>query len=75
MKGEIENTETAEEVAREYADEDCVGELGEILDVRRDDTDWVVEFRTHTFSDSYEHRVLISPVGNLYSHERVDRLD
>lgn len=75
MNGDIENEETAEDVAREYADEDCVGELGEVLDVQRDDTDWIVEFRTHTFSDSYDHRVRISQVGNVYAHERADRLD
>lgn len=75
MKGTVEDAETAEEVARDFADENCVGELGDVLDVRRTEDCWIVEFRTHTFSDKYEHRIKIATVGNVFSHDRKYRLD
>ena len=75
MKGEIEDPDTAIEIARDYAADDCVGELGEVLDVRQENKRWIVEFRTHTFADAYEHRVQLSPIGNVVSHERTSRLE
>lgn len=64
------------EIARAYADEECVGELGEVLDAHKEAGDWVVDFRTHTFSDAYDHRVTITAaVGNVISHERKDRFE
>lgn len=73
MKGEIEDSDTAIEIAKDYADVECLGELGEVRDARRESKNWIVEFRTHTFSDTYEHRVQLSPVGNVFSHDRTDR--
>lgn len=71
MSDDIQDAETAIDVATEYADAECVGELGEVIDARREENVWVVEFRTHTFSDAYEHRVRITAsVGNVISHDR-----
>lgn len=68
--------ETAIEIATDYADEECVGQLGDILETHKEDDDWIVEFRTHTYADSYDHRVRITAtVGNVISHERGNRLD
>lgn len=73
--GDVQDADEAKAIALDYADEECVGEPGDVLDVTREDSDWIVEFRTHTFSDAYEHRVRISRVGNLFSHERATRLE
>jgi UDP-N-acetylglucosamine transferase subunit ALG13 len=68
--------ETATKIATEYADEECIGEFGKILDTFRENNAWIVEFRTHTFDDSYDHQVKISAsVGNILSHDRKDRLN
>ena len=75
MEGEIENSDTAIEIAREYADVECVGELGEVLDARQENKSWIVEFRTHTFSDAYEHHVQLSPIGNVFSHDRTSQIE
>lgn len=73
--GEVDE-ETAIEIAETYADEGCVGELGEILAVTSSDANWIVEFRTHTYDDFYDHRVVITKtVGNIISHDRSDRFD
>ncbi|MFB6301467.1 MAG: hypothetical protein ABEH78_01195 [Haloferacaceae archaeon] len=75
MGGQVDR-ERAIEIARDYADGECVGELGEVLDAAKENDLWIVEFRTHTFSDSYDHRLKITvSVGNVVSHERKDRLD
>lgn len=64
------------DIAKDYADEECVGEFGEILDTGQEDDLWIVEFRTHTFADEYDHRVKITDnMGNVISHDRHDRLD
>lgn len=70
MAGEIEDADRAIEVVRNYADDECVGEFGEVLDARQENNNWTVEFRTHTFSDRYKHRVQLSPIGNVFSHDR-----
>lgn len=70
MEGEVTDKDSAVEVARDYADEECVGQFGDATDVSRDDGVWVVEFETHTYSGAYRHRVKINRVGNVFSHER-----
>jgi hypothetical protein len=60
MAGEIEDADRAIEVVKNYADDECVGEFGEVLDARQENNNWTVEFRTHTFSDRYKHRVQLS---------------
>lgn len=75
MSDEVDE-HTAKEIAKEYADEECVGEFGEVLDTRKKEGIWIVDCRTYTFSDSYDHRVRIAvATGNVISHERKDRLD
>jgi hypothetical protein len=71
MEGKITDTDTAVEIARDYADDECVGEFGEVLEASRENHDWIVEFRTHTFSDTYKQRVQLSPIGNVFSHDRI----
>jgi hypothetical protein len=70
MAGEIEDADRAIEVVRDYADDECVGELGEVLDGTQENNSWIVEFRTHMFSDTYKHRVQLSSIGNVFSHDR-----
>lgn len=67
--------ETAKEVAREYAEKECVGQFGEVIEVEQENSYWVIEFRTHTYSDEYRHEVRINQVGNVFSHERNSRFD
>lgn len=73
MEWEVDERDAAADLVTEYADEKCVGELGEIQSVEQEESCWIVEFRTHTFSDEYDHRIRVSPVGSVYSHERLDR--
>lgn len=71
MGNEVQNVETAEDVAESYADEECLGTLGEVVDVTRNDDVWIVEFRTHTISDRFTHEIEITDrVGNIISHDR-----
>lgn len=73
MHDDVPDPETAREIADEYADTECVGELGDIVDVEERDSEWIVEFRTHTFSDAYTHRIQITKsVGNVITHDRVE---
>lgn len=67
--------EAAVEAARKYAREECTGTFGEVIDVERDGTDWIVRFRTYGYSDEYHHCVRINRVGNVFSHERDERFD
>lgn len=73
--GEVENTDSAIQIAKEYAAEECVGQFGEILDASEENNGWAVEFRTHTYSDTYDHRLRLNRVGNVFSHERGDRIE
>lgn len=75
MHGEVHSEELAREVAREYADEECVGELGDVTDVTRDESSWILQFRTHTFSDEYHHEIRLNDVGNVFVHERDSRFE
>lgn len=71
MGDEVPDADTATEFAEDYADEECVGQLGDVVEVADRDSMWVVEFRTHTFSDVYTHRIAITKsVGNVVNHER-----
>lgn len=72
MPGEVTDADAAADVASEYAREDCAGTLGDVTDVRRNENEWVVEFRTHTLSEAREHQVRITRVGNVFAHERID---
>lgn len=64
------------EIAKAYAEEECVGEHGEVLDAHKEAGNWIVDFRTHIFPDAYDHRVKITAVvGNVISNERTDRLE
>lgn len=76
MSEEVPDAATARDVAEQYAREECVGEFGEVLEVREDGSSWVVEYRTHTFADAYDHSVRITKaVGNVVGHERSSRFD
>jgi hypothetical protein len=70
MDDTVHNTETATEVAKAYADDECLGEVDEIVHTTQSGSGWVVEFVTQTFTDTYKHRVRINPPGNVFSHER-----
>lgn len=73
---DVPDEETAIEIAEEYAGEECVGEFGEVTAIEEQDTDWIVEFETHTYSDAYTHRVTITKaVGNVVSHDRSSRFE
>lgn len=76
MSNKVQDAETAVEIAEEYADEECIGELGDVIDTISENNVWIIMFRTHTFSDAYVHRVRITKsVGNIISHDRKDRPD
>lgn len=76
MSDDVPDAEMAIEIAEDYADNECIGEYGEITDVEERDSAWLVEFRTHTFSDAYTHHVQITKsVGNVVSHNRTSRFD
>lgn len=70
MEGTVGDSDTAAALAREYADEECVGEFGEVTSVDHEDDVWSVGFTTHTFSEAFDHRVKVSREGNVYAHER-----
>jgi len=71
MGDDVPDAEAATEIAEAYADEECVGQLGDVVEVEDRESEWIVEFRTHTFSDAYTHRVTITKaVGNVVDHER-----
>jgi len=76
MSDAVPDSETAIELATQYAESDCVGQFGEITDVEDRDATWVVEFRTHTFADRYSHRIEVTKsVGNVITHDRSSRLE
>ncbi|WP_135364274.1 hypothetical protein [Halosimplex halophilum] len=70
MMGEVTDEETAIDVATEYAKEECVGQVGDVVTAERDDATWVVELTTHTYSDEYDHRLKVNRAGNVFAHER-----
>lgn len=78
MSGDSTNRDEAIEITKKFAEEDerCAGEFGDIIDIRRDDNVWIVEFRTHTFSDTYTHQIRITrSVGNVISYERESKFE
>lgn len=71
MADRVQDADTAETIAENYAAQECVGTFGGVIDVTRDDSTWIVEFRTHTFSEEYVHRVEITEtVGNIITHDQ-----
>lgn len=71
MGDDVPDAEEATGIAEVYADEECIGQFGDVVEVADRDSRWVVEFRTHTFSDTYTHRITITKsVGNVANHER-----
>jgi hypothetical protein len=73
---EITDERTAREIAEEYADAECVGQLGAVTDVGKRNGEWEVVFETHTTSETYTHRVRITErVGAVVDHERSSRFD
>ncbi|MFC7164704.1 hypothetical protein [Halospeciosus flavus] len=76
MGDDVEERDEAVTIAEEYADSECVGELGEVTDVEERDKSWYVEFQTHTFSETYTHSVEITKaVGNVVSHDRSSQFE
>lgn len=76
MDEDVPDRETAIELVEEYADSECVGQFGDVTDVEERETEWRVEFRTHTPSDTHTHRVRITKsVGNVVSHDRSSRFE
>jgi hypothetical protein len=73
---EVPDEQTAREIAEAYADAECVGEFGAVTDVESRNGEWEVVFETHTFSETYTHRLRITErVGNVIAHERSSRFD
>lgn len=71
MGDEVTDADAATEIATEYADSECVGQPGDVVSVEERESDWVVEVRTHTYSDAYTHRIRITrSVGNVVEHDR-----
>lgn len=72
MSDDVPDSDTAIDIARQYADDECVGEPGDIVDVTEQDNEWAVEIETHGYSDTYTHRIrLTKTVGNVIAHERL----
>lgn len=44
VSDDIQSDDSAIEVAKAYANEECVGELGEIIDARREESERIVKF-------------------------------
>ncbi|MBB6091065.1 hypothetical protein HNR49_002456 [Halobacterium salinarum] len=59
MSEDVPDQEVAIELAKEYADSECVGQFGDVTDVDETETEWRIEFQTHTLSDT--HPSLVSP--------------
>ncbi|QKY20188.1 hypothetical protein B4589_007265 [Halolamina sp. CBA1230] len=73
---DVPDEETAAEIAERYAEAECTGQFGTVTDVGKQDAEWVVAFETHTFSETYTHRVRITErVGNVIAHERSSRFE
>lgn len=76
MGNKVQNQAAAIEITEEYANTECIGEFGEIVTTKEKDTEWIVEFQTHTFSDVYTHSIRITKsVGNVVSHDRTGQFD
>lgn len=71
MANSITDKETAESIAVEYAEKECIRTIDEVIDVVHEDAAWIAELRTHTFSEEFVHRIEITDlVGNVISHDR-----
>lgn len=76
MSEDVPDQEAAIELAKEYADSECVGQFGDVTEVEERETEWRIEFETHTLSDTHTHRVRITKsVGNVISHDRPSRFE
>ncbi|WP_152420654.1 hypothetical protein [Halorubrum tebenquichense] len=76
MSEDVPDQETASELAKEYADNECVGQLGDITDIEERDAEWQIEFETHTLSDTHTHRIRITKfAGNVISYDRLSRFE
>lgn len=76
MSEDVPDQEAAIELAKEYADSECIGQLGDVTEVEERETEWRIEFETHTLSDTHTHRVRITKsVGNVISHDRQSRFE
>lgn len=76
MSEDVSDQEAAIKLARGYADRECVGQFGDVTDVEETDTEWHIEFQTHTLSDTYTYRVRITKsVGNVISYDRSSRFE
>lgn len=76
MADDLPDEDAARAAAEDYASENCVGTVGEVEDVRREEDIWIVDVRTHTYADEHLHRLRITArVGNVISHDRDDRID
>lgn len=71
MSDDVPDRETAIGIAEEYADDECVGQFGDVETIEERESEWMVEFRTHTFSDTHTRRLRITKsVGNVIDHDR-----
>lgn len=76
MSDDVSDAQAAIEIAEAYADHECVGQFGEGTMTEERDTEWLIEFQTHTLSDTYTHRVRITKsVGNVIAHDRSSRFE
>ncbi|SEO90303.1 hypothetical protein SAMN04487948_10748 [Halogranum amylolyticum] len=76
MSKEVATRDAAIEITEAFADSECVGRFGEITEVAERDTVRLVEFQTHTLSETYTHRIRITTsVGNVVTHDRSSRFD
>jgi hypothetical protein len=76
MGDDVPDRETAIELAKEYAESECVGQIGDSIDVEERDMTWIVKFQMYTYSEKTTHRVKITKsVGNVISHDRSSRFE
>lgn len=76
MNEDVSDRDAAITLAERYADDDCIGQFDKVTEVEERELKWLIEFQTHTFSDTYTHRVRITKsVGNVISHDRSSRFE
>lgn len=76
MSEEVSDQKTVTSLVKGYANRECVGQFGEITHIDEHDTEWQIEFETHTFSDTHTHTVRITKaVGNMVGHKRANQFE
>lgn len=76
MNEDVPDKDTAIDIAEDFANDESIGQFGEVTDVEETETEWQVEFQTSTFSETYTHRIRITKsVGNVIAHDRSSRFD